>query len=366
MAMSDRSQALSLFDNPSNHERLYFLTNRYNLLEFLSAGRILPRCAIGKYYEDLLCVSDGYIPTFSAEPPADVIAQASSESPTSFPVIVELDPSRILDFSEVGGFDGQTASMVVWQQSLPMSATRAIWFRTDIERAEHLARSYRNVPSFESLSVNAALFSSKRTGLERIDRYLAELPPLDTTGLRAQLHSADRLAGADLASGLPTAAGSLVQLPTPLMNNGGQRFLEIVWGVFNKHHPAAGWRPSQILADVTELLDPGQDDSMRMMDRIGAVVTNHQSFQDVAPDLDPPARAFLAVLLRPDPARILGLAPELGEEAVEKAMALAGGLLGFKESIKPNGVLDYGIVDKRFDAIEREQVATQLHLGTGN
>src|SRR4051794_33869898 len=85
----------TLFEEQANEsaaeEPLLFVTNRYNLLEFLSAGYLLPVYGIPKYYADLLALCPGRLPLVRGGVSASVSAEVSKEDPTAFPVALTVE-----------------------------------------------------------------------------------------------------------------------------------------------------------------------------------------------------------------------------------------------------------------------------------
>src|SRR5438477_3725902 len=96
--MSAVQEIASLFEEPGDvHPPVVFLTNRYNLLQILSARYIAPREAYPKYYSDLLLQSPGRIPLIRASTSKQLEDLVASEGEASFPVVLELDTSVIAD-----------------------------------------------------------------------------------------------------------------------------------------------------------------------------------------------------------------------------------------------------------------------------
>ena len=83
--MSDPSER-TLFEErsrqPPDASPLLFVTNRYNLLEFLSAGYVLPVSGIQKYYADLLELSPGRLPLLRGSVTGSVAVLFADTSPT--------------------------------------------------------------------------------------------------------------------------------------------------------------------------------------------------------------------------------------------------------------------------------------------
>ena len=119
------------------------VTNRYNLLEFLSAGLVLPQPAISKYYVDLLQMAPGRLPLVRGPVHSTVVDHVSSEDPTAFAVVLEVDSALLGDSAvpartaTVGRHALSAQEADIWAPAgvLPLSAICAIHFRSQIGRA---------------------------------------------------------------------------------------------------------------------------------------------------------------------------------------------------------------------------------------
>src|SRR5690349_11007385 len=109
----------------------FVLTNRMNLNGMLSSRVIGPRQSFGKYYQDLLQLTDGYIPFLSSPPAEDCIDYVSAKAPTG-PALLELaDPPPYHD-----------NTVVQLAHAIPFSQVTAIHLPDDRALREHLARRY--------------------------------------------------------------------------------------------------------------------------------------------------------------------------------------------------------------------------------
>jgi hypothetical protein len=184
-------------------QRVFVLTNRNNILDFLSGGMITPAAGISKYYVDVSATAAGRVPVFGSRVP---YSQSLEETPSSFPVAIELDLAKlsatpIPSFSE-GEVPSNTpvgiAGILAWAPAgvIPTSAALAIHFRSDVEKSEYQAREFANIPNIPvRLSVDRELFSNEDHFVNTILRWLRSLPdPQPQMG--AQLRTLDREAGA--------------------------------------------------------------------------------------------------------------------------------------------------------------------------
>jgi len=157
-------------------ERRWVLTNRRNLIEFVSGMVIRPVEALTKYYTDPLELTPGAVPVLTTPVPDELVELAESSGPdVCFPVLIELPekhPKRV--------------------PAVCLTRPLILHFRTEYERDEVLARSYDNADLTGTDShVSPHLFTGGRpfrTGpglrrrkpmaaenYERLDRFLGAL-----------------------------------------------------------------------------------------------------------------------------------------------------------------------------------------------
>lgn len=194
------------------------LTNRHNVLEYLSSGMVAPRAGIPKYYRDLLAfASERDVIGLRAPLSADVVALAVEEAAeTNFPVALELDvtrlTSRALDCISIDGaikprpvtHDGTAA----WVGTGPISmdAVTRMHFRSQRDADEHLAREYQNVAADRApVSVTPALFTGGSLSAEALKAWLATLAASPSEPEWQYTHL-DRVRGAQLLA-LTTSPG---------------------------------------------------------------------------------------------------------------------------------------------------------------
>ena len=148
---ADLGEAREANDRPTGEPRVGVLTNRRNLLEFLSRRQIVPAESISKYYRDLLELAPGQIPLVST-PISLELVRAVTEGDQVFPVFLELEH----------------ATELTPRRSVALSEVKAIHFRTEVELTEHTARKYANVPDGPPLTVSPGLFSGGSQTLSAI------------------------------------------------------------------------------------------------------------------------------------------------------------------------------------------------------
>lgn len=120
---------------PDEGIRWVVVTNRSNVLEWLSSSLTLPRSAYEKYYTDTLEILDDAVPLVAAPVSADLVAHAESELGT-FCVLAEIPAEAVTtaDDSRVGLLTPTTLDVV-----------RALHVRTEDHRREFLARRFDNL-----------------------------------------------------------------------------------------------------------------------------------------------------------------------------------------------------------------------------
>jgi len=210
-------------------DALLYLTNRFNLLEVMSARLIEPRSAYGKYYADLLALSDGRIPILAPGTVDDVLTGViSSESTSAFPAIIEV-PLEIVGKEKVPALyvGGRAASSVpgsrgprVWALERPIALPSAttVFFRSQRELEEHRARPYENVPADWILEVRPRAFTARASVGTAAVKWLAGLPARDPAsqwprlgrhagGLMMLALAFERAGRADAAAGAGSEAG---------------------------------------------------------------------------------------------------------------------------------------------------------------
>ncbi len=208
-----------------------FLTNRYNLLDFLSSGMIVPQDAIPKYYQDLLALVPGRIPLLSGTVDQSLVDVVTSEGSTAYPVLLEIDPEAV-DLVGAPGLPGWAIKSLrdqdtqLWAPSgaIPLSAVRRTHFRSQKELDEYIAREYENVPDVIAPTVSPGFFGEGAVKLDELVSFLRTVGPRDG-GLVAALDWADRIAGARLGAiaGAPANVTLLRDVLRPIAPLAGRR-----------------------------------------------------------------------------------------------------------------------------------------------
>lgn len=376
---------------------VYFATNRFNVIDAITAGLIRPRRAFGKYYSDLLAVNPARIPLFRSGVPEDVSRFVSAEDDHAYPVLLEVStrhltssgvPALLVDGSAATGSVG-FGEAVCWAPAgvIPFGAVESIVFRSEAERSELIHRSTpaRNVelggldtvvdPSRFSVDGNPRI-AAVEAWLKRASK------PANPS--EAELRRWDRIAGAVLLAAhaaVPTSEnmefllGLLVDgQPTPkpgamplwlrgtALRGGkperhrrsdmaevmGRAIVDVILGT----DPAVKWRPTELLAAVrqavtSQVSGEGAADAERLLEYIRAVVSNER---EIAPFTSrghqEAARALLMFLLRPEQDRAMkaqtmftgARSPELVATA-----AFSGALVGMSQlfvEYRPPGMVE--------------------------
>lgn len=364
-----------------------FLTNRYNLLDFLSSGMIVPKGAISKYYEDLLRLSPGRIPLLRGPVDQSLVDVVTAEDETAYPVLLELDPEvvEIVSGPVLPGSASRSLAdpaAVSWAPvgAIPIAGVLRTHFRSQDELDEHLARDYENVPNVVAPVVTPELFGKGAVQLEDLIGFVEGVGPADD-GLVSYLDRADRVAGARLGAlaGAPPDASALRELLRMMSPRTGRRpktsvlpdFLSAAVAdrkpedldadgalfaaavdVLARVDRSSSWRPVEILRSVESMLEeakPSPEDAAEFelnMKPIEGVVRNERDFEPFGEGGLVSAKALLMVLLRPDVERIIEWPTEESgaSDAVQvAACALAGLLRGRKRmslELRPGGLDD--------------------------
>ena len=134
------------------------VTNHLNLFYMLGAGLLMPPAGFGgKYYQDTLGHSPGWIPLFlGSEAPAEALTFSTREAAHLRPVILEIEltglfgtVSDIVDRRETGAGQARGTETCVWLPlPLPTTRIKRILFpsATDKKAADADAADFGNVP----------------------------------------------------------------------------------------------------------------------------------------------------------------------------------------------------------------------------
>ncbi len=352
------------------------VTNRYNLLEFLSAGYLMPYQGFSKYYADLLAIAPGRLPLMRRPVDPSVVDAVMAEDATAFPVALELRqdldasgnvPALDSDGSVTDAGLADPVSVLAPDGVIPLAWVRTVHFRTQQELDEHLAREYENIRADAvSYSVTPQLFGATGIDLVALTSFLTALPPSPLTA--GDLEDLDRLAGARgaILAAAPAIPGALRAvtaliaddppgteefprwLSAALLSNGkpdtsadGHLFATAV-EVLRQEDRSAAWRPLAVLDRIEQALSTRKlakkaaTEIEKNLRPIRSILRNERDFKafDAASGLSA-AKALLLVFLRPDAERVVSWdRSETGATTVEYAgaAALAGFLRGHKRA----------------------------------
>lgn len=388
--MTSNQESASLFEEggEGKSDSIVFLTNRYNLLQILSASYIAPRESYSKYYVDLLTLGPGRIPLVRAPVSKELQALVLREGEASFPVALQLDADRVAE-GKVPSLrtDGGNARSsladkraVAWAPSgaIPLSAVRGIIFQSNEDLAEHAARSYANISeTVLPMVVDPSVFTGGTLSSETVTSWLQALPH-DGSDASVYLRG-DRIAGAKCLAAIsleraPDAAATVLHLlsPTarkrggepasvnekpvapwvallttgsPVRTTGGDlntRLFAAAAKVFETTDRQAEWRPVEILGQIETIVqakklnkkDAGE--ILKNFESIRGILRNERDFKPFKPGsgLDV-AKAILLVLMRPEADHLLEWpASETGaDDSVTITAAVLCGLLNGREKL---------------------------------
>jgi hypothetical protein len=367
---------------------IVFLTNRYNLLQILSASYIAPKESYSKYYEDMLALGPGRVPLVRSPVSKELQALVLREGEATFPVALEIAAEQVVDgklpslrsdgtISKSSLADDRT---VAWAPSgvIPISMIRRIIFRSKADLAEHTARSYDNISeAVLPMDVDPSVFNGGTVSAERVAGWLKELPR-DGSDAKAYVR-ADRIAGArglatiSLAHA-PDAATTVMQLlssatdkdrgkaspvaekrvapwivsltaGSPVRAGVGDlntRLFTAVAQVFEATDRRAEWRPIEMVArlesnvQAKKLSKKDAVEIAKNFESIRGILRNERDFKPFTPGVGlDVAKALLLVLLRPDAENLLAWpASETGaDDSVTITAAALCGLLNGRERL---------------------------------
>ena len=179
---------LLLQDNALGADARWFvITNRSNVVDFLSSALIRPRVAMRKYYPDTLQLTEGAVPVVRRAASSELLALVG-DRPLQFPVLVELRADMLS-----GTRDPRIARITVET----IAAVIGIHLESEDDRQELTARNFANVAwDRVPIHVSPELFSGGDVMPEDIQSaFSAEgSGPTDHT----QFSLEDRLGGARL------------------------------------------------------------------------------------------------------------------------------------------------------------------------
>ena len=346
--------------------RVWILTNRRNLIEFVSGMVIRPVEALTKYYPDPLQLTPGAVPVLTAPVPDELVTLAlSSEPEFCFPVLIELPekrPKRV--------------------PAVRLLRPLVLHFRTEDERDEVLARSYDNADLTGSEShVSPHLFtggrpSNPRPGLrrrkpletrsyERLDRFLGALTVLAVAcGTEAELTNPEEVFSREtLTSG---GAAWFAVLRDWLLDGPGDPAPESVLfrsavDVFGSSDPDKAMGRAEVLvairqdAEWSDCEDGEEKQNLdRQLDMVEEVFCGDRDFESFKDGGSSAVKAILFALLDQKPGKLCSDATRLNAtgDVLAGAAVLCGLLHGRRR-------IALGQRDDRYDAF-LANVETQL------
>jgi hypothetical protein len=161
------------------------VTNRSNVLEWLSSSLTLPRAAYGKYYRDTLEFLNNGVPVVAAPVSRDLVAHAESEQAT-FCVLAEIPADAVTTV------DGRRFGLLA---PTTLDVVRALHVESEDQRREFLARSFDNLDIGRiDVNVTPELFD----GVDGVDaaQFRDELTRSAVEKPAIPWDAADRLGGA--------------------------------------------------------------------------------------------------------------------------------------------------------------------------
>lgn len=327
-----------LFDvSAKASRRVFFPTNRHNLLKALATRTLAPLAGYAdKYYDDLLRFAPGRIPLVADginEGVASLVASAEHD----FPVLVEINASMLtaVDVPALGPNGGRAVvgndGAAAWAPAGPMPFTvvSAVHFRSQADQDAFSLNEFSDVrPIGDLLSVAPDLFGSAPT--PDLQGWLEGLEPAPVGVGSDRL---DRRGGA-LLMGISTADAIQAAVMVPLLNGSEPKASEsaidgltdwirgagpvgsadrtTMWIVVDELADvdrAKVWRPGEILASVRRRLassSVGEEDLRRaetILERTEAIVRSDVPFERFRADGWHSLQALLLILMRPEPER---------------------------------------------------------------
>jgi hypothetical protein len=289
------------------------LTNRWNLLEFLSRRLVTPLGTFPKYYDDLLRLTPGTVPIVRAPLSEELVSACSTpDDPAIFPVFLEVDDAI-----------GEDPPVI------EMTHVVRVHFRSQRDLEEHTARAFENVPAGPSLVVTPTLFSGGTTTVADIERGERKRP----TEIVERLTRLDKFTGgvcvaAALGDGDAGEASAIARLVD------GQRWRDASAPWLQRAaadaHATSMSAPDSLNARLFDALytrllavdtlgdplrfvrsvdeemrdDPDRDDLAPALKRVADILDGEADFERFKPKGDAVVKALLMLALRPDPAAL--------------------------------------------------------------
>ena len=291
-------------DAPPNHAgRRWVLTNRRNLIEFISGSVVRPVEAIEKYYPDPLQLTPGEIPILTVPVPDDLVTLSMTVDPEmNFPVLIELPqdmPERV--------------------PALLLPSPPVIHFRSEHEMGEVLARTYENADladadsrvspelfsAGEAVELGATPESGKTLGTDqydRLDRFLGAVSLLAVTADTAGMDPIVEILGAGESTGREWLAELRAWLlDAPGSPSGEAELFRSALEVFGTERPPIGG--AEALTAIRERAGaPGSggdetgDELGSQLDRAMAILSNEEAAPPFKDGGSPVPQAILYAL----------------------------------------------------------------------
>lgn len=347
-------------------ERRWVLTNRRNLIEFVSGMVIRPVEALSKYYTDPLELTPSVVPVLTTPVPDELVELAESSAPDiCFPVLIELPekyPKRV--------------------PAVCLTRPLVLHFRTERERDEVLARSWDNADLTGTDShVSPDLFTGSRpfrtgAGLrwrkpmaaedyERLDRFLGALTVTAMAcGSDGQLGEAEQVFSRTAL--LPGGAEWFPALRDWLNDKPGGTSAELTLfrsavNVFGSSDPTRAMGRTEVLAaireesELSDQLDGEEIQNLgRQLDMVESVFRGDREFDTFKDGGSAAVKAILFALLEQNPSKLCSEATRRNAtgDVLAGAAALCGLLHGRRR-------ISVGERDDRYDTFLAD-VETQL------
>lgn len=366
--------------------KLYYLTNRMNVLSSLSSGLIRPKESLDKYYQDLMALSPGRITLWTGNIPANIIEKFIPA--TFFPVIVEVAPGTIRA-TNIPAFNADmtltrtdlpechdSCVCLIPSGVIPLPFAKSIHFRNNEEMLDFHSRKFDNI-DFDALQCNVtpALFEGTPVDLDRLQELFAALDDPGTTSAASLYRRTDAFAGAIALMALtmpnlrkwPEVMKEMIDLKSPenvqansdygfwlsgLRNLllSGEQFLcsgdftadlfRVAASQLVEMNPKDGFEPSALLDRIVDRMKPCHDKDAgdeigRFRERVLQILRNETDQISFNDDADPKKivqRAITLFLMRREPERILNsvnTAATPGRIVLATAAVLAGIFSGY-------------------------------------
>lgn len=330
-------------------ETMWFLSNRYNLLEILSSGLIAPRSSYEKYYADLLADTGEAVVLLRRPPGALVRERVLHEGGNNFPVLMEL-PAR--------GLVGQSRDLEglsLRRGAIPFHHVRAVHFPDERSLRDHGARRFDNVPSpADRFRVSASLFPQGDPDAD--GRLLEVLGQARSDWAGTDWRVVDRVRGALSAALAALSMDVPPHLVAEMLCGIGRSPEDPVHGapdpaiadeilrsailrVFGRTDPDRSWAPRALLREITQSASTSagpqlSDQIGQNLDLVRRVVSGDQEFapfKETTRGL-PAAKSLLLALLRPELPRVLTWSWE-ETNAGPSTMLLAAVMIGYLRGV---------------------------------